>query len=217
VLKVTTAKADGRLVRGDQTRRAILERAAAIASVEGLEGLSIGRLAGELDSSKSGVFAHFGSKEELQLATVRWAREVFVAEVITPALRAPAGLRRLWRLCEAWLEYASRPVFPGGCFFASVAVEFDARPGRVRDAIAEAHRDWQRYLEEAVIRARELGELTADADPRQLAFELDAFTRATQDALLFEERSVYTRARRAMLHRLRALATDPGLLPKSPR
>ena len=214
---MTAPKVDGRLERGDQTRRAILDHAAAIASVEGLEGLSIGRLAGELNVSKSGVFAHFGSKEELQLATVRWARDVFVAEVITPARRSPAGLRRLWRLCDGWLDYSNRRVFPGGCFFASVTAEFDARPGRVRDAVAAAQRDWQRYLEDSIAKARELGELTTDADPRQLAFELDAFTRATQDALLFDERSVYTRARRAMLHRLRAVATDPGVLPKSPR
>jgi AcrR family transcriptional regulator len=208
---------DARLERGNQTRQAILDRAAAIASVEGLDGLSIGRLAGELSASKSGVFAHFGSKEELQLATVQWAREVFVAEVIEPARRVPAGLRRLWRLCDGWLDYASSRVFPGGCFFAAVTAEFDARPGRVRDAVAAAHRDWQRYLERSVAAARDLGELAADADPRQLAFELDAFTRATQDALLFDERSVYTRARRAMLHRLRAAATNPDLLPRSPR
>ena len=163
------------------------------------------------------MFAHFGSKEELQLATVQWARELFVAEVITPALRAPGGLRRLWRLCDGWLDYSKRRVFPGGCFFVSVAAEFDARPGRVRDAIADAHREWQQFLETSIVKARELGELTEDTDPRQLAFELDAFTGATQDALIFDERSVYTRARRAMLSRLRAAATDPNLLPKSPR
>jgi hypothetical protein len=139
------------------------------------------------------VFAHFGSEEELQLATVQWAREVFIAEVVEPARRVPAGLRRLWRLCNGWLD----------C--------------RVRDAIAAAHRDWQRYLERSVAAARDLGELAADTDPRQLAFELDAFTRATQDALLFDERGVYTRARRAMLHRLRAAAVNPDVLPKAPR
>ena len=216
-MTMSAAKIDGRIERGDHTRRAILDRAAAIASVEGLDGLSIGRLATELQASKSGVFAHFGSKEELQLATVGWAREVFIAQVITPGLRAPAGLRRLWRLCDAWLDYSSRRVFPGGCFFVSAAAEFKARPGRVRDAIAEAHRDWLGFLETSVAKAKELGELANDADPRQLAFELDAFIRASQDAVLFDERSVYTRARRAMLNRLRAVATDPAVLPRSPR
>ena len=214
-MTMSAPKLDGRIERGDQTRRAILDRAAAISSVEGLDGLSIGRLAGELRASKSGVFAHFGSKEELQLATVAWAREVFVAEVITPALRAPGGLRRLWRLCDAWLDYSNRRVFPGGCFFVSAAAEFKARPGRVRDAIADAHRDWLGFLETSVAKARDLGELTGD--PRQLAFELDAFIRASQDAVLFDERSVYTRSRRAMLNRLRAVATDPGMLPGTPR
>jgi AcrR family transcriptional regulator len=214
---MTAVKLDGRVERGDQTRRAILDRAAAIASVEGLDGLSIGRLANELAVSKSGVFAHFGSKEELQLATVGRAREVFVAEVITPALRAPGGLRRLWRLCDRWLDYSNRRVFPGGCFFVSATAQFKARPGRLRDSIAAAHRDWLGFLETSVAKARERGELTTDADPRQLAFELDAFIRASQDAVLFDERSVYTRARRAMLNRLRALATDPRMLPTSPR
>ncbi len=136
-MTMSAPKLDGRIERGAHTRRAILERAAAIASVEGLDRLSIGRLATELRASKSGVFAHFGSKEELQLATVQWAGEVFVAEVIAPALRAPGGLRRLWRLCDGWLDYSKRRVFHGGCFFVSVAAEFDARPGRVRDEIAD--------------------------------------------------------------------------------
>jgi AcrR family transcriptional regulator len=214
---MATPKVDGRVERGDQTRRAILERAAAVASVEGLEGLSIGRLATELRASKSGVFAHFGSKEELQLATIAWAREVFVDEVIKPALRAPAGLRRLWRLCDNWLSYSNRRVFPGGCFFVSAAAEFDARPGRVRDAIAESLRDWQHFLEVSIAKARQFGEIASNTDPRQLAFELDAFTRASQDALLFDERAVYTRARRAMLVRLRGVAADPDMLPRSPR
>src|SRR6266496_3907018 len=133
VKTMSAPKLDGRIERGAHTRHAILERAAAIASVEGLDRLSIGRLATELRASKSGVFAHFGSKEELQLATVQRAGEVFVAEVIAPALRAPGGLRRLWRLCDGWLDYSKRRVFPGGCFFVSVAAEFDARPGRVRE------------------------------------------------------------------------------------
>lgn len=208
---------DGRVERGDYTRRAILDHAAAVASVEGLEGLSIGRLAIDLNVSKSGVFAHFGAKEELQLATVRWAREVFIAEVISPALRAPAGLRQLWRLYDNWLDYASRRVFPGGCFFAAAIAEFDARPGRVRDAVAESVREWREFTQRAIERARESGEIAKDVDARQLAFELDAFTRATQDALLFEEKAVFTRARRAILARLRAVATNPDALPKTPR
>src|SRR3569833_2418516 len=113
---------DGRLLRGEQTRRAILERAAEIATIEGLEGRSIGRLAAELQVSKSGVFAHFGSKEELQLATIERAREVFIEQVIAPA-RERKGLARLRAICENRLAYQRARIFPGGCFFYSISTE----------------------------------------------------------------------------------------------
>lgn len=209
---MTDDRTDGRLLRGDQTRRAILRRAVDVASVDGLEGLSIGRLAGELRVSKSGLFAHFGSKEELQLATVRAAVEIFVERVVRPAEQTPPGLLRVWRLCESWLEYAVEG-FPGGCFFYATAAEFDARPGRVRDAIARARRDWLWLVEATVDEARERGELRDDVDPEQLAFELDAFTRSAHaHALLHDDPSVYRRARTAVLARLRAAATDPPVL-----
>src|SRR5688500_12975759 len=129
-------RGDKRVLRGERSRKVILGRAMDIASVEGLESLSVRRLAAELDVSKSGVFAQFGSKEELQLATVRAAVEVFVSEVVKPARKAPAGIRRVWALCDEWLDYVAKPIFAGGCFFISAAAEFDARPGRVRDAVA---------------------------------------------------------------------------------
>jgi len=207
------ATSDGRLLRGEQTRRAILERAADIASVEGLDGLSIGRLASELGASKSGVFAHFGSKEELQLATVDAARERFVAAVVAPALKAPRGMRRLWALCDTWLSYAQEPVFTGGCFFCAVDAEFGARPGRVRDALATARRDWIGLFVTTIEGAQALGELAADVDPRQLTFELDAFLLAANtDALLYDDPAAYERARTAMRNRLRAAAADPALV-----
>ncbi|MEO5877725.1 MAG: TetR/AcrR family transcriptional regulator, partial [Streptosporangiaceae bacterium] len=133
---------DGRLLRGEQTRRLILDRAMNIASAEGLDGLSIGRLSAELKISKSGLFTHFGSKEELQLATVRAAREVFVAVVIDPVRTAAPGLTRVRALLESWLGYSQQRYFPGGCFLFEVSAEFDARPGRVRDEIAHALDDW---------------------------------------------------------------------------
>ena len=204
---------DGRVLRGERTRRAILERAMDIASVDGLEGLSIGRLASDLDVSKSGVITHFGSKEELQLATVRAAIEVFTEHVVRPALAEPAGLRRLWRLCELWLDY-ERGIFPGGCFFANVAAEFDARPGRVRDAIAQSQRDFRTLFERIIAGAVEVGELPADVDAPQLTFELKALgASANGEFLLYDEPAAYERARAAMLARLRTLATDPSLLP----
>lgn len=198
---------DGRLLKGEQTRRAILCRAADIASAEGLEGLSIGRLATELRISKSGVFTHFGSKEELQLATVRKAVEVYREHVIEPALAAPRGLGRVRALLAAWQRYQREPVFPGGCFFHSTMAEFDARPGRVRDAIASAQRDWLDFMERCVREARDSGEIDASADAAQLAFELDAVCRTgAAHALLHDDPSFYDRAARAADARLGAAA-----------
>ncbi|MEV0677227.1 TetR/AcrR family transcriptional regulator [Actinosynnema sp. NPDC050436] len=186
-------KVDGRVERGEQTRRQILRRAAEIASVEGLEGLSIGRLATELGVSKSGVFAHFGSKEELQLATVRAAAKIFVDEVVTPAGGA-TGLARLERLLDGWLAYSQRRTFPGGCFFYSVQAEFDARPGRVRDSIAEFDRSWAELVRTA---AADVPGLVGD--PAQLAFEVVAYLDlANARSVLHGDTDAYARARTAV-------------------
>jgi AcrR family transcriptional regulator len=207
---------DGRLLRGERTRRLILDRAMDIASIDGLEGLSIGRLATDLKVSKSGVFTHFGSKEELQLATVRAAAEIFVAEVVRPAEQVPPGLRRVWRMCEARLDYMSRPVFAGGCFFYAATAEFDARPGRVRDEIAIDLRRWRRKNVDDIEEAMAIGEIAEDTDAGGLAFELDAYARAGGgDALIHDDPGAISGARTAMLARLRTVATDPSLLPLS--
>jgi AcrR family transcriptional regulator len=199
---------DKRVERGLRSRRVILDRAMDIASVEGLESLSVRRLAADLAISKSGVFAQFGSKEELQLATVRAAVEVFVGKV-KPALRAPAGIRRVWALCHAWLRYVREPAFAGGCFFIGAAAEFDARPGRVRDAIAAARRDWQKLYTSTIAEAVALGEILSEVEPAQLAFELDAIGRAgAEDALLYDDDTVYERMREVIRARLRSVATD---------
>jgi AcrR family transcriptional regulator len=127
---------DPRLPKGERTRQAILDRAAARASEHGLDSLSLGALAEELEMSKSGLFAHFGFKEELQLATVEHAREIFLTEVIEPALKLPQGIDRLRALCEAWVSYVERAVFPGGCFFSTTTPEFanSARRPRCRSS-----------------------------------------------------------------------------------
>ncbi|WP_158889270.1 TetR/AcrR family transcriptional regulator [Amycolatopsis anabasis] len=205
---------DGRLVRGDATRRVVLRRAVDIASVEGLDGLSIGRLATELELSKSGVFAHFGSKESLQLASIQAASEIFTEQVVTPALAAPPGLARLWKLCETWLEYSERRIFPGGCFFFNTAAEFDARSGPVHDAIAEYTRKWQDLLTRLVAEAAQLGHLASGVEAAQLAFEIDALARtANAHSVLHGGNEPYRRARRGILGRLRAEAVEPDLLP----
>lgn len=190
---------DGRVERGNQTRRLVLRRTADLASVEGLGGLTIGRLANELSLSKSGVFALFGSKEELQLATIRAARRIFFDHVIEPAMRAGEGLVRLRRMCEDWLVYSHDRVFPGGCFFVMVGTEFGSRPGAVRDAIAAARHEWVGFVEESVIAAVRAGELREDTDVPQFAYELLALTEgANGDSLLTGDMSVYDKARRAV-------------------
>jgi AcrR family transcriptional regulator len=176
-----------------------------IASSEGLEGLSIGRLSGELKISKSGLFTHFGSKEELQLSTVRAGREVFIDAVIRPARSAPPGLARVRTLMESWLAYSERRVFPGGCFLFQVSAEFDARPGRIRDEIAAAMTEWRTYLESSLTRAVDLGDLHPDTDVRLLTFELDAYTvRANGYALLHDEPAAFDLARQAIQKALAA-------------
>ncbi|WP_327719977.1 TetR/AcrR family transcriptional regulator [Streptomyces sp. NBC_00490] len=207
---------DGRVERGNRTRQSVLRRTVDIASVEGLEALSVGRLATDLQLSKSGVFALFGSKQELQLATVREASRVFVAEVVEPAAKAPAGIGRVWRLCEAWLEYSEGRVFPGGCFFYGVMAEFDAREGAVHDALVRAQRDWGAHVEGRVEEARAAGELRADTDAGQLAFELIALMESANAlSVLHGENVAYRRARVGIAARLRAVAVDVAWVPQA--
>ena len=194
------------VTKGQRTRNSILEAAAALATEEGLEPLSIGRLAEATSMSKSGLFAHFGSKEELQLATVDYAATLFVAEVIDPARSAPKGLARIWALCNHMIGYAERQVFPGGCFFAATSFEFNNRPGPVRDRIEEMIRSWLSYLEHAVEQAQEAGELDPNASAREVAFQLDAFAQASNAQYqLFRDAQVFDDARRAIQERLESL------------
>ncbi len=194
------------ITKGERTRNAILETAAALATEEGLEPLSIGRLAEATGMSKSGLFAHFGSKEELQLATVDHAASLFVAEVIDPARAAPKGVARVWALCDRMLDYAERQVFPGGCFFAATSFEFNNRPGAVRDRIQEMIGSWLSYLEHAVDQAQDAGELDPDMSAREIAFQLDAFAQAANAQFqLFRDERVFADARKAVQERLESL------------
>jgi AcrR family transcriptional regulator len=200
-----------RKAQGERTRKAILETAVHIASAEGLEGLTIGRLALELSMSKSGLFAHFGSKEELQVATVEAAREIFIREVIKPAFEASQGLVRLWKLCDIWLAYVQSGVFRGGCFFAAVAAEFDSRPGPVRDRIAEIMKEWLSTLRNAIVEAQAAGHLDKAIDATQLAFEFNSLELGANWAFqLYNDPSAFKRAREAILDRLNKYATAAG-------
>jgi AcrR family transcriptional regulator len=187
---------------GEKSRATILDAAARLATVDGLEGLSIGALAAQIGMSKSGLYAHFKSKEELQLATVDTASEVFLREVIEPA-RAAKGAARVQALADSFLSYIERGVFPGGCFFRAAQAEFDTHPGHVQERIREAHRFWLGYLERQVRGAQEMGELDEREEPAQLAFEIYAMLE-TADAMyvLNEDPQALDRGRRAIRARL---------------
>jgi len=193
----------GTIAKGERTRAAILDEAARLATVIGLEGLTIGRLAAATGMSKSGLYAHFGAKRELQLATIQSAREIFIAEVLQPALAEPEGIARLLGACDAFLSHVERRVFPGGCFFAAAAAEFGTQPGPVRDAVAAQQRDWLALLERLAHEAQELGELAPGADPSQLAFEFNALLVAANTSFILQgDGGVFGRARDAIRERL---------------
>jgi AcrR family transcriptional regulator len=197
-------------MKGERTRQSILERAVDLASVEGLGGLTIGRLADELDMSKSGLFAHFGSKEDLQLATIEAASQRYIREVFSVAIREPRGYPRLVAICRSWLSYLRRGVFPGGCFFAAASFEYDGRPGPVRDLIRRLMDDWIGALEKAIRMARDEGHLDPKVDPAQLAFELNSlFFGANFAYYLRDDTGAVDKAERAVLTRLENLRTAP--------
>jgi AcrR family transcriptional regulator len=191
-----------RRARGLKTRQTILRKAVDLASLEGLEGLTIGKLASALRISKSGLFAHFGSKEDLQCAVVDAARDIFVDKVVRPAYEF-RGLQRLRALCENWMSYGEGKVFPGGCFFSAASLEFDDRPGPVRDRIVELMRKWLKNLEYAAREAQLVGEIKKEADVRQLAFEIQALAMgANWSSRLFRDQNAFRLVRGAILRRI---------------
>lgn len=193
----------------------MLDAAVAMASVDGLEAMSLSRLADATAVSKSGLFAHWPDKESLQLAVVAHAVRQWTEHIGAPALAAPRGVRRLWALHEYRLAFYAAGVLPGGCFFVATQAEFDDRPGPVRDAIASAIADWHDLIKTVAAQAVELGELREDTDVGQLAFEIEALGAAVVISLrLFHAKQVGAQARKAVLDRLRALSPIPELLPK---
>jgi len=160
------------LSKGEETRRTILDHATKLSTQIGLEGLSIGRLAEDLGLSKSGLFAHFASKETLQLQTLEFAAERFVEAVVKPAMAVARGEKRVRALIERWIEWPKVSGFPGGCFFVAVSAEFDDRPGAVRERIARMQREWLDTVASTVRAAVAEGHFKKDVDPDQFAFEL---------------------------------------------
>lgn len=206
---------DRRRARGQRSREVVLEHAVRLGSVDGLDGLSLGRLASATGLSKSGLFAHWKDKADLQLDTIDWAREQWVDHIVRPALTEPDGVRRLFALHESRLRFYTERFLPGGCFFTAVYAELDDRPGPVRDRITEALEDWFGLLRRTVDAGVQAGEFGAAVDPTQLALEVEALgaTVVTHTQLL-HGLDLYAASRRAVLERLRALCLDPTLLPE---
>ncbi len=212
-LAVTTAQpvvTDRRRLRGERTRQAILRHAARLASAEGLQAVSLQRLASDLGISKSGLFAHFGSKEELQLATIDEAARIFTDEVLRPGLVPPRGVGRVLALCEAFLSYVDRRVFPGGCFFEATMAEFDSKPGPIRDAIVECKAYWSASIVRAIREAQAAGEIGAGVDAEQVGWELNCLLAGANDSHAVNAGPLaLDRARRAIRHRLDEIS-QPG-------
>ena len=188
---------------GERSYRAIVDAAARLATLEGLEGISISRVANEIGMSKSGLFAHFDSKQDLQLAAIAAAEEIYAAEVVEPAMELPEGLERLELLCERYLSYVKRGVFPGGCFFAATAAEWDSRRGPVRDRVRAVLAGWTELLEANLRAAQRQGVVDRGSDPHQLTFEINALLHeANGHYLLFRDPAALDRARRAIGDRL---------------
>jgi AcrR family transcriptional regulator len=207
---------DGRLARGARTRTAVLDTAVLLASERGLDGISLGQLAERLAVSKSGLFAHWRSKEELQLAVIERARQQWLDEIVRPALAAPRGVRRLWALHECRLAFYKARTLPGDCFFANTEFEFGVRPGVVRDRLVAALSEWLGLIERLVAEAIAAGELVDTVEPAQLAFEIEAMGVTTvMQSRLFDRAAVQRNARAGVLGRLRTLCTNSSLLPEA--
>jgi AcrR family transcriptional regulator len=197
---------------GERTRSAILRAAASLATVDGLEGLSIGNLAAAIGMSKSGLYAHFGTKQELQLATVDKAERILTEEVVQPALAASPGLGQLAAACEAFFSYVERRVFPGGCFFAATALEMGARPGPVKERVAAIQSGFTALLRSFAATALEQHELPAREDPDRLAFELHAILLgADTKFVLNDDPAVMDLARQIVRLRLGEEQALPGV------
>ncbi|WP_431044761.1 TetR/AcrR family transcriptional regulator [Streptomyces sp. P1-3] len=195
--RVDAGVSDQRLLRGARARRAIARHAVDVASLEGLNGLSIGRLATDLGLSKSGVQTLFGTKENLQLAAVEAAREQFTDAVVDPVQAVPRGAVRLRALVARWISYAEAPLFAGGCFWGANLPDFDSRPGKVRDALLRQHRNWLALIAGELRHAVEAGEI-ADLDADLAAFQIDAVLTAANTAMRLGDHGAVDKVRRVV-------------------
>jgi AcrR family transcriptional regulator len=206
--EIDTTRGRRRRSDGERSRSAILDAAARLATVEGMEGLSVAHLAEAVGMSKSGLFAHFGSKEELQLATVEAASALFAEQVTEPASEPATAVERLRRLVEGYLRYLEVETFPGGCFFASALAEMDTQPGPVRDRLVAFLGNWLARIETAVREAQAEGAIDPTEDAAQLTFEIEAaLLLANAQYVVVRAQEPIERARRAIERRLGAAVT----------
>jgi len=205
--KVGLASGEPSPSKGQASRENILLAAAKLATTKGLDGLSIGDLAAAVGMSKSGLYAHFKSKEELELATIEMAATIFDREVLRPELAAPVGSKRLLALTNSFLEYLKRQGFPGGCFFAAVGMELNARPGPARDKVIEVQQKWLSLLRQCLLDAKAIGEIDNRADIEQAVFETHAMlVMANFLFVMSNDMTRLTQARRGVDHVLARLA-----------
>jgi AcrR family transcriptional regulator len=213
--KTGSPPTESRRSKGQASRTNILLAAAKLATTKGLDGLSIGDLAAEVGMSKSGLYAHFKSKEDLELATIETATDIFDREVLQPAMGAPAGIRRLRAVVGSFLTHLKRRIFPGGCFFAAVAMELDTRPGLARDRVVVVQEKWLSFLRQCFVDAQALGEIDSVADVAQAVFETEAMLLAAN--FLFVLTNDLTRLTQARVGVSNILARLVGNAPKKKR
>lgn len=199
---------DGRRRRGNEKRNVILSQAVKVASREGLEGLTLGRLASDLGIAKSNITILFGDKEALQLKTIDAAVDISITEIVAPASRKKTPLKRLQALCDRWFDYVDRRVLPGGCFLNATSNEYRARPGPIQDRIRYYRGRWEKLLGATIREAQDAGELRRDLDVDQLVFELVAFQAAANVAALLGDRQAFLRARRTTRDRIASARTE---------
>ena len=197
--KTSLKGSEPRRSKGQTSRETILLTATRLATIKGLSGLSLGDLAAEVGMSKSGLYAHFKSKEELELATIETAAAIFDSEVLQPAMRAHAGTERLEALASSFLSHLERRVFPGGCFFAAAAAELDTRPGPARDRVVEVLGSWLALLKQCILEAQDLGEIDPNAEVAQTVFEIEAMLLAANFLFVMMNDPIHlTQARRGV-------------------
>jgi AcrR family transcriptional regulator len=203
-----TTEMDGRRLRGEKARARVLARSTVIASTDGLEGLTIGRVAVDAGISKSNITVLFGDKEALQLATLERAVEMFDEAVVQPALRKPTPLARLRALTELWFAFVEKRTLPGGCFITAVSSEYRTRPGRIRDRINEHRASGRARMRKLIREAKACGQIRTDADEAQLVFDLFAYQAAANVAALMGDEEQFERARRTTRKRIRSVAVE---------